>query len=256
MRLKDRVAVVTGAGSGIGKAMATLFATEGAKLVAVDMDASRGESTADAIRKSGGDCFFAQADVGNSSQMKHVMELVAERYGHIDILCNNAGIVATKSNDTVVELDESEWDRIINTNLKGAFLGMKFGIPLMLKNGKGSVINTGSICAMVGDYCYSAYCASKGGILLMTKAAALDYAKSGIRINCICPGDVDTPLTQKWFASAPDPEKVRQAEINKHPMGRLAKPEEVAKLALFLASDDASFITGAAITVDGGYTSI
>ena len=256
MRLKDKVALVTGAGSGIGKAMADLFATEGARVVVVDLDPNGGESTVNTIKRKGGESFFVQANVSISDQIKRAMDLAVARYGRIDILCNNAGIVATKSPDTVVDLDENEWDKIINTNLKSVFLGMKYGIPIMLKNGRGSVINTGSICSIVGDYSYSAYCASKGGILMLTKAAALDYAKRGVRVNCICPSDVETPLIQRWFASAPDPEKVRQLELSKHPIGRLAKPEEVARLALFLASDESSFITGAAITIDGGYTAI
>jgi len=251
MRLKDKVAIITGAGSGIGRATAVLFAKEGAKVVVVDIDKKAGEETVRIIRSNGGEAIFVQADVSKATDAERIVKTTIEEYGKVDILFNNAG-VWVRGIDTVVDAPEEEWDRVININLKSVFLCSKYAIPEMIKNGGGVIINMASAQGLVGTAGYATYCASKGGVVLLTKATALDYAPYNIRVNCLCPGAVATPpLYKKGWPNDP---KLKQIIKELEPIGRPAEPEEIAYAALFLASDESSFMTGAALVVDGGWT--
>ena len=249
MRLKDRVVIVTGAGSGIGRASSVLFAKEGAKVVAVDFVREGGIETANIIEKDGGDSLFVEADVSKSDDVQKMVIAAIKKFGRIDVLFNNAGINLEK---TVTDTSEQEWDKIVDVNLKGVFLCSKYAIPEMIRNGGGVIINTASIRGLVGQYHESAYCASKGGVVLLTKAMALDYGGDNIRVNCICPGAVLTPLTKSFLDDLPDPELEMRETLKKIPLGRMGQPEDVARVALFLASDESAYLTGLAIPVDGG----
>ena len=250
MRLKDKVALITGAGSGIGREAALLFAKEGASVVAVDMNDAAGKETAAAIEESGGRATFAHADVSRSSDAEAMVAVTKKTYGRLNVLFNNAGIFPA-NDGSVLETDEKTWDLVLSVNLKGVFLGCKYGIPAMLESGGGSIINTASFVALMGSATPQiAYTASKGGVLALTREIAVEFARKGIRVNAICPGPVDTPLLQELFS---DP--ARKARRLVHiPMGRLAQAKEVAQAALFLASDDSSYVNGAAFTVDGAIT--
>jgi NAD(P)-dependent dehydrogenase (short-subunit alcohol dehydrogenase family) len=250
MRLQDKVALITGAGSGIGREAALLFAKEGASVVVVDMNDAAGKETAAAIERDGGRATFAHADVSRSSDVEAMVAAAKKTYGRLNVLFNNAGIFP--SNDgSVLETDEKTWDLVLSVNLKGVFLGCKYGIPAMLESGGGSIINTASFVALMGSATPQiAYTASKGGVLALTREIAVEFARKGIRVNAICPGPVDTPLLQELFS---DP--ARKARRLVHiPMGRLAQAKEVAQAALFLASDDSSYVNGTAFTVDGAIT--
>lgn len=250
MRLKEKVALITGAGSGIGRAAALLFAKEGASVVAVDMNDAAGKETVAAIEKDGGRAVFAHADVSRSADVEAMVAAAKKTYGRLDVLFNNAGIFPA-NDGSVLETDEKTWDLVLSVNLKGVFLGCKYGIPAMLESGGGSIINTASFVALMGSATPQiAYTASKGGVLALTREIAVEFARSGIRVNAICPGPVDTPLLQELFS---DP--ARKARRLVHiPMGRLARAKEVAQAALFLASDDSSYVSGTAFTVDGAIT--
>ena len=250
MRLKGKVALITGAGSGIGREAALLFAKEGASVVVVDMNDAAGKETAAAIERDGGRATFAHADVSRSGEVEAMVAVAKKAYGRLNVLFNNAGIFP--SNDgSVLETDEKTWDLVLSVNLKGVFLGCKYGIPAMLESGGGSIINTASFVALMGSATPQiAYTASKGGVLALTREIAVEFARKGIRVNAICPGPVDTPLLQELFS---DP--ARKARRLVHiPMGRLAQAKEVAQAALFLASDDSSYVNGTAFTVDGAIT--
>ena len=215
----------------------------------VGRDKSKGESVLEEIRKEGGEAIFVSADVSKSSDVKRIVEAAIQKYGRIDILFNNAGVNPT---GTAENTSEEVWDRVIGINLTGVFLCSKYVIPHMLKQGRGVIINTGSVNSFMASENEVAYDASKGGVLMFTKATALDYAKKNIRVNCICPGLILTPLAQKLWDESPDARKAVEQMIKKHAMKRAGLPEEIARVALFLASDDSSYITGAAIPVDGG----
>lgn len=247
MRLKGKVAIVTGGGSGIGEATALTFAKEGARITVADVADSAGNNTVEQIRASGGDGIYVHADVTSASEIQGVVRETIGNYGKLDVLFNNAGIAMRLG---VAELPEEDWDRCIAINLKGAYLGSKYAIPAMIANGGGSIINTASIYGIVGGLNRAAYVASKGGIVNLTRGMALDYANNNIRVNCICPGFTDTPLI-KNFVETPTKYK---ALVDQHPMGRLAKPLDVAYGALYLASDESAFVTGIALPIDGGYT--
>ncbi len=247
VRLKDKVAIITGAASGIGKATAKLFAEHGAKVVVADIDKDGGSQTVTQIQNGGNEAIFVETDVTLKVDTEKMVAQTVETYGKLDILFNNAGIAMRLP---VAELPEEDWHRCLDVNLTGVFLCAKAAIPAMLKNGCGSIINMSSIYGVVGADVRAAYVASKGGVTNLTRGMALDYAENNIRVNCICPGFVETPLVAGVIKT---PEEY-QALADKHPMRRLGQPEEIAYGALYLASDESAFVTGIALPIDGGYT--
>jgi len=252
-RLDGKVTLVTGATSGIGRATAILFADEGCKVVVVGRRRDKGEELVNSIGKRGGDAYYVQADVSKATDCERMVRTAVEKYGRLDIVFNNAGIIHVAR---VTDTSEADWDRVIDVNLKGVFLVSKYAIPEMLKAGGGSIVNTGSIYGNLGAGSYTAYCASKGGVLNLTRALAMEYADKNIRINCVSPGSVMTEMLEQeiriWGGNNPEEQKEKFAQMQ--PNRRIASPEEVAKVVLFLASDDASFMTGANVDVDGGYS--
>ena len=258
LKLENKVALITGAGSGIGKTAAQLFAKEGARIVVADLDRERGEDTAKKIRADGGRSIFVETDVTKSSLVEATVSKTISEFGGVDILYNSAGVdifvINPKADGTVVGTLEEDWDRLLAINLKGTFLFAKYTLPHMMKQRRGVVINMGSEYGIVGGLASAAYCASKGGIVLLTKQMALDYAPYNIRVNCICPCNVDTPLMEKGLATSEDPQAMRRTWEKIMPLGRFSKPEEIAAGALYLASDDASFVTGTVLSIDGGVT--
>jgi NAD(P)-dependent dehydrogenase (short-subunit alcohol dehydrogenase family) len=249
-RLTGKVALITGAGSGMGRAAAELFAREGARVVVTDVVDDAGAGTIDAIRSSGGDATYVRADVSQWDDCVAMVRAATDTYGALHILYNNAGVFPADDGGAL-ETPEATWDRVMEINLKGVWLGCRAGIPAMLASGGGSIVNVASFVALMGAATAQiAYTSSKGGVLAMTREIAVEYARQGIRANALCPGPIETPLLQKLLS---DP--ARRARRMVHiPMGRLGRAEELAKAALFLASDDASFMTGAALVVDGGIT--
>ncbi|MBZ5678486.1 MAG: SDR family oxidoreductase [Acidobacteriia bacterium] len=251
MRLKDKVALITGGTSGIGEATSILFAKEGAKVAITGRNQQRGTAIVERIKHEAGNAIFLRADVSLASDCQRVVGETLEAFGRLDILFNNAGVFYPQ---TALECSEKEWDEQIDVNLKGTFLMSKFALLPMIAQGRGVIINNSSGWGIVGGDHAVAYCASKGGVVLMTKAMAIDHGRQGIRVNCICPGDVETPML-------PADAKMRGLSwqsylegCNQRPLGRIGTPEEIAKAVLFLASDDSSFMTGAALVVDGGGT--
>jgi NAD(P)-dependent dehydrogenase (short-subunit alcohol dehydrogenase family) len=250
VRLEGKIALITGAGSGIGREAAKLFAGEGARVVVADRDAAGGEATVRAVADAGGEASFVETDVASSESVRAAIAHAEERHGGLHVLFNNAGIFPDDDGDPVAT-PEPVWDRVMDVNLKGVFLGCKHGIPALLRAGGGSIINTASFVAVMGAATAQvAYTASKGGVLAMTREIAVIYARQGIRANALCPGPVNTPLVQELLA---EPE-ARARRLVHVPMGRLAEPEEVARAALFLASDDAAYVNGTSFLVDGGIT--
>lgn len=251
-KLQGRVGMITGTASGIGQAGALLFAREGASLVTMDVDEARGAATVAAITAAGGQALFVPGDVARAADVRRAVAAAIEAHGKLDLLWSNAGIPVFK---TVVETTEEEWDRIVDVNLKGSFLVAKYGIPELLRAGGGTMVLTASISSFVGAPRWAAYCATKGGVLMLCRAMALDYAQQNVRINCVCPGSTDTALQEADMRSREKPyeEAVREDQAA-HPMNRYATPEEVARAALFLSCDDSSFTTGSALSVDGGLT--
>lgn len=246
--LKGKVAIVTGAASGIGRATVELFAREGAVVVAADVLDEAGQRLADELAQRHETCAFIHIDVSKESEVEAMVHFALAEYGRLDVLFNNAGIEGEQA--PTAEASIENWQRVIDVNLKSVFLGMKYGIQAMLRTGGGAIVNNASVAGLVGFAGIPAYCASKGGIIQLTRTAALEYATQGIRVNCLCPGVIDTPMVQR-FTSA-NPEARAQLEALE-PVGRFGRPEEVAQLALFLASDRSSFITGAIVPVDGGF---
>jgi NAD(P)-dependent dehydrogenase (short-subunit alcohol dehydrogenase family) len=250
MRLEGKVAVITGAGSGIGREAALLFAREGARVVIGDVNEDRGTQTADEIQRAGGQGFFVRADVSVSADVRGLIEVAETRFEKLDVIFNNAGIFPD-ADGSVTDTTEDVWDLVMNVNLKGVFLGCKYAVPAMQRAGGGSIINVASFVALVGAATPQiAYTASKGGVLSMTREIAVEFARQGIRANAICPGPVDTPLLQSILS---DPAK-RQRRMVHIPLGRPARAVEVANAALFLASDESGYVNGATFTVDGGIT--
>ena len=245
--LHNKVAIVTGGGSGIGAATALLFAAEGAQVVVADIRLDAAHATTATITVSGGTAVAVHADVTQADDVQAMIQTAVHTYGGLDILFNNAGI-GVQGN--AVELTEEMWDRVIALNLSGVFLGCKYAIPEMIKRGGGSIINTASIMGLVGGSLSAVYPATKGGVVLLTKNAALDYAQYNIRVNCVCPGHIETPLLQRLL----DNPTQREQLLRQYPMGRLGQAREIAQGVLFLASDEASFVTGSALVLDGGYT--
>lgn len=251
MRLAGKTAIVTGSGSGIGRAIAQLFAREGAKVGVIDKDEASGYQTLEMISAQHGQAAFFRADVSQSAEIHQAVDATVSKFGKLDILVNNAAVQFLA---TLVDTSEETWDKIHNVNLKGVFLGCKFAIPEILRAGGGSIVNIASVLGFVADPDLAAYCAAKGGVIALTKVAALTYGPQRIRVNCICPGDVETPLVQSYFDKDPNPEQLRQTVCSKYALRRIAKPEEIANVALFLASDESSFVTGSTLVVDGALT--
>jgi 3-oxoacyl-[acyl-carrier protein] reductase len=245
--------MITGAGSGIGRATAIAFARSGAQVVAIDFNAAELEKTRWLLEQEGKNCHAIAADVSREAEVADAIGQTVEQFGRLDVLHNNAGISILK---LVTETTESELDRLLGVNFKGVFFGCKYAIPPMLRQGGGVIINTASELAIVAQPLYTAYCATKGAVLSLTRALAVEWAAQGIRVNAICPGPIDTPMLHAEFDQSADPQIEKQAVVQTIPVGRLGVPEEIADVAVFLASDEARFMHGAAVTVDGGKTAL
>ena len=249
-RLEDKVALVTGGSSGIGRASALTFAREGAKVVIIDVDVAGGEETVKMIEEAGGEAIFVKADVTNAAEVEVSINKAVKTYGQLNCALNNAGGGGEMA--TITECTEENWDYVINVHLKGVWLCMKYEIPEMVKRGGGAIVNTASIFGLVGeDSNMPAYTAAKHGVVGLTKAAALEYAKANIRVNAVCPGTIHTPSVARFIAKDPQFEEMVTLL---HPIGRLGNPIEVAEAVVWLCSDAASFVTGLAMAVDGGFT--
>jgi NAD(P)-dependent dehydrogenase (short-subunit alcohol dehydrogenase family) len=249
-RLDGKVALITGAASGMGKIAASLFAREGAAIVVADVSDDAGIETAREIESAGGRAHYVRADVSNAAEAEHMIAAATERFGGLHVLYNNAGIFPA-DDGSVTETPEATWDRVMEINLKGVFFGCKYGIPAMLASGGGSIINVASFVALMGAAAPQiAYTASKGGVLAMTREIAVEFARKGIRANALCPGPIETPLLQELLA---DPVR-RERRLVHIPIGRFGRAEEIANAALFLASDESSLVTGTTFVVDGGIT--
>ncbi len=253
-RLRGRVGLITGAASGIGAAGAELFAAQGAALVLVDLDAAQGERVADAITARRGHAVFVHGDAASADDISGAVATAVAEFGKLDLLWANAGTGVAK---TVPEMSVAEWTRVLDVNLTGAFLLAKFGIPRLAAAGGGTMVITGSANSLRADRSWAAYCASKGGLLMLCRALALDHAGEGIRVNIVCPGSVSTPLHEAWLRGRPGGRplaEVTEQDRAAHPLGRFADPAEVASAALFLSCPESSFTTGSPLLVDGGVT--
>jgi NAD(P)-dependent dehydrogenase (short-subunit alcohol dehydrogenase family) len=250
MELRGKVAIVTGAAKGIGKGCAMVLAQAGASVAIADLDEAEGRALANELSSTGSAAIAVKCDVSSSDDVRALIENVVAHFGGLDILVNNAGYHISKNIEVT---SEQEWDYILRNNLKSVFLCSKYAIP-HLRERRGCIVNMSSMVGLVGQTNAGAYSATKGGIIAMTKGMALDFAKDGIRVNCICPGWVQTPLVEDWFGQQPDPDAARKYIFGVHPLGRIATPEEVGRAALFLASDAAAFVTGVALPVDGALT--
>jgi NAD(P)-dependent dehydrogenase (short-subunit alcohol dehydrogenase family) len=251
MRLLDKVALITGGNSGIGRATALLFAREGAKVALTGRDEKRGKHVAEEIRKASGTAVFIRSDVRIAEECRQAVDETVRRFGRLDILFNNAGVFYPHS---VVDCPEEEWDLTLDINLKGTYLMSRCVLPVMITPASGVNINTASGWGITGGNEAASYCASKGGVVLLTKAMAIDHGRQGIRVNCLCPGDVDTPMLTADAQSRGIDWTDYLAAASDRPLGRIGTAEEIAQAALFLASDDSSFVTGAVLAVDGGGT--
>lgn len=245
--MNDKVALVTGAGSGIGRSTAIAFAREGASVVVSDVDTAGGNETVDMILAAEGRALFVQTDVSHSAGVQHLIRRTVEHYGRLDYACNNAGIGGPPA--TTADYEEADWDRVIGINLTGAWLCMKYELRQMLKQGSGAIVNMASILGHVGWRTAPAYVASKHALVGLTKTAALEYGQHNIRVNAVCPAFIRTPLIEHALT----PEQIDSMLIPLHPIGRIGTPEEVAELVVWLCSDKASFVTGSSYLVDGGY---
>ena len=251
MRLKDKVSIITGAGSGIGEASAFKFAREGAKVVAVDIQQAANEGTVSRICAEGGTAIAVHADVSKAQDVSRMIRAAVETYGRLDVLYNNAGITVR---GTLLEIDEAGFDRVFATNVKGVFLASKEALPIMISQGGGVILTTSSTAAITASEGSAVYPATKGAVVQLMRAVAIDHGPDGIRANCICPGPVDTPLNRWSREQTGDPEGVMEYRIQTSPLRRISSSEEMANVAAFLCSDEASYITGAAIMADGGWT--
>jgi len=253
-RLAGKVAAVTGAGSGIGRATAVLFAQEGAAVGVIDVNSAAAVETVEQIAANGGKALALTADIVQQVQVAAVFDQLVGEFGHVDVLYNNAG---TNSSGSVLTSTEDDWDRCMAINVKGTFLCSQAAARLMVQAGRGSIINQGSVAALVGIANFASYCASKGAVVALTRSMSVDLAPLGVRVNAICPGTVYTTLMEPMLVArgGGDLQKGLAMTVSKYPIGRLGTPEEIAQVALFLAGDESSFVTGSVITADGGMTS-
>ncbi len=247
-QLDGKVALITGAGSGIGRASALVFAREGAKVALADIVVEGGEETGRMVKEAGGEAFFIKADVSNAADVEAMVNTVVDTYGRIDCAYNNAGIEGQLASTD--EYAEDMFDKVIGINLTGVWLCMKYELPHMLKQGSGAIVNTASGAGLIGVAGMSAYVASKHGVVGLTKTAALEYAKSGIRVNAVCPGLIQTPMVERITNGHP---QLGEALVAAEPIGRTGRPEEIAESVVWMCSDAASFVTGHAMSVDGGF---
>ena len=249
MQVSGKTALITGGAGGIGRATALLFAREGAAVSIVDLNEGAGQELVREISRAGGRAIFARADVACAGDCRRVVERTVKEFGGVDVLFNNAGIIRRAS---AVEISEEDWDRVMAVNVKSIFFMCREIIPIMVAAKGGSIINTASGWGLAGGARAAAYCASKGAVVLMTKAMAIDHGRQNIRVNCICPGDTDTAMLRNEARQLDEAEDRFLSESANRPLGRMGKPEEIARAALYLASDAASFVTGTALVVDGG----
>lgn len=248
-RLKKKMAIVTGGGTGIGRAIALAFGREGAKVAVLGRRREVLEKVAEELAQSGSEAMAVVCDVGKSGEVPKAVQEVEQAFGRVNVLVNNAGALSVS---TVENISEADWDRVIDTNLKGPFLMSRAILPAFERAGGGAIVNIGSVLGLVAMKDRAAYCASKGGLVLLTKAMALDHAQQNVRVNCICPAIIETELVKGLFNETEEGQMARKARIGTLPLGRFGKPEDIGELAVFLASDESSWMTGTAIPVDGG----
>jgi Dehydrogenases with different specificities (related to short-chain alcohol dehydrogenases) len=251
MRLQDKVAIITGAGGGMGRVAAQLFAAEGARIVVAEFSEAAGRETVQLVQDAGGTATFVKADVSAEADAKAMVDHAVATYGRVDVLYNNAGIMP-EADHSVIDTSVEDWDRVMAVNVRGVFLGCKYAIPVMVAQGSGSVINISSFVALMGcSNPQDAYTASKGAVLALTKSLAVQFGPKGVRSNAICPGPVETPLLMDWLVKDEEAKRIRLA---RNPTGRFGKPEEVVYLAMYLASDESRWTNGASLVIDGGIT--
>ena len=249
MRLQDKVAIITGAGSGMGRVAAQLFAAEGAKVVVAEFDEAAGSQTVASVQEAGGEATFVRTDVSQESDAKAMVDHAVATYGWVDVLYNNAGVMP-EPDHSVIDTDVATWDKVMAVNLRGVFLGCKYAIPRMLEQGSGSVINISSFVALLGcSVPQDAYTASKGAVLSLTRSLAVQFGPRGVRSNAICPGPIETPLLMDWLLKD---EAAKQLRLARNPTGRFGKPEEIVNAAIYLASDESRWTNGAHFVIDGG----
>jgi meso-butanediol dehydrogenase/(S,S)-butanediol dehydrogenase/diacetyl reductase len=251
MRLAGRSAVVVGGGSGIGRACALRFAREGAGVVVADIHEGRGRTVVEEIAGEGGRAAFALMNVKDEAQVAAGLELAVQRFGRLDVLLLS---MAAGYNLSVPDTTPEQWDHVVDTHLKGMYLAGRHAVPRMAASGGGSIISIASVAGLMAVHDDAAYCGAKGGMIALARAMAIDHARQRIRVNCICPGWIDSPSAEAYFRDRPDPAAARASATRAHPLGRLGRPEDIANAALFLASDEAEWITGIALVVDGGLT--
>ena len=249
MRLQDKVAIITGAGSGMGRVAAQLFANEGAKVVVAEFGEAAGRETVAIVEENGGAATFVRTDVSDEASAKGMVDHALATYGRVDVLYNNAGVMP-EADHSVIDTDVATWDQVMAVNVRGVFLGCKFAIPQMVEQGSGSIINIASFVALLGcSVPQDAYTASKGAIISLTRSLAVQFGPKGVRSNAICPGPVETPLLMDWLVRDEEAKRIRLA---RNPTGRFGKPEEVVNMAVYLASDESRWTNGASLVVDGG----
>jgi NAD(P)-dependent dehydrogenase (short-subunit alcohol dehydrogenase family) len=251
MRLQDKVTIITGAGGGMGRVAAQLFAAEGARVVVAEYGEAAGQETVDLVTKAGGQATFVRADVSQEGDARAMVDHALATYGRVDCLYNNAGVMPEKDH-SVTDTDVDTWDAVMAVNVRGVYLGCKYAIPAMIEAGGGSIINIASFVAILGcSVPQDAYTASKGAVLSLTRSLAVQFGPQGIRTNAICPGPVETPLLMDWLVKDEEAKRIRLA---RNPSGRFGKPEEIVHMAVYLASDESRWTNGASLVVDGGIT--